>query len=152
VKAPDQEPLTASRLNDDVRVLIARPKFLSHDATFSDLKSSGNLHLIKDIQLKGLLFAYYSQSENIRQNQDAEQQATIELSGRYFLQWFALDDPSMEAPIVRNPGGIKALSANAEFRNHVLARVGTRTELQNLYHEADSVARQLQGMLHPGKE
>jgi hypothetical protein len=152
VRSPDQHPLSAGRLNDDVRVLIGRPKFLSHDATFSDLKSSGNLHLLKDIRLKGLLFAYYSETENIRQNQEAEQQATIELSGRFFLQWFSLDDPSVESPIFRSPGGIKSLTANAEFRNHILARVGTRKELQNLYHQTDSLAHQLQGVLHPVKD
>src|SRR5262249_51865028 len=114
VKDPDQHALSAARLNDDVRTLNARPKVLSHEPPFCDLKSSGNLHLIKDITLKGMLFAYYSKTENIRQNQEAEQQATIELSGRYFLQWFALDG-SDDSPVFRNPGGIRGLAANAEF-------------------------------------
>jgi hypothetical protein len=149
VTNPDEHALSAARLNDDVRMLIARPKFLSHDATFSDLKSSGNLHLIKDITLKGMLFAYYSKTENIRENQEAEQQATIELSGRYFLQWFALDG-SDDSPIFRNPGGVKGLAANAEFRNHVLSRVGTRMELRSLYRDADSLAIRLSRALGHG--
>jgi len=132
-----------------VRALISRPKFLSHDATFSELKSSGNLHLIKDINLNWLLFSYYSKAENIKENQEAEQLATIELSGRYFLQLFSMDG-SEKSPVFRNPGGIKALAANAEFRNHVLARVGTRQELQTLYKDTDSLASQLLGILRPG--
>ncbi|HEY4336296.1 MAG TPA: hypothetical protein VGM89_10370 [Puia sp.] len=148
VEAPDQHLLTAARINRDVRALISRPKFLSHDATFSELKSSGNLHLIKDVTLNWLLFSYYSKAENIKENQEAEQMATIELSGRYFLQSFSLDG-SEESPVFRDPGGIKALATNAEFRNHVLARVGTRQELQSLYKDTDSLASQLLGMLHP---
>ena len=43
-----------------------RPKFTTRDATFSDLKSSGNLHLLKDIGLKNSLFAYYNVAQNIK--------------------------------------------------------------------------------------
>jgi type II secretory pathway pseudopilin PulG len=148
VEAPDQHPLTAAGINKDVRALISRPKFLSHDATFSELKSSGNLHLIKEVTLNWNLFSYYSKAENIKENQEAEQLATIELSGRYFLQYFALDG-SGESPVFRNPGGVRSLATNAEFRNHVLARVGTRQELQRLYKDTDSLAAQLLAMLHP---
>jgi hypothetical protein len=55
----------------------------SSDATFSDLKSSGNLHLIKDIQLKNLLLPLQSDA-GYQGMQDAEQLATISLSGNYF--------------------------------------------------------------------
>lgn len=146
LKDPDGHALTAARLNEDVRKLINRPNFLSHDATFSDLKSSGNLHLIKDIRLKGLLFAYYSKAENTKWIQDAEQQATIELSGRYFLQWFAVDG-SDDSPIFHSSGGVRALTSNTEFRNHVAVRVGTRKELLPLYKETDSLAARLLELL-----
>src|SRR5882757_10136885 len=73
VKDPDGHALTAGRLNEDVRKLLERPNFLAHDATFSNLKSSGNIHLIKDITLNWLLFSYYSKAENIQRIQDAEQ-------------------------------------------------------------------------------
>jgi len=142
VKDPDGHALTPQRLNEDVLKLIGRPKFIPHDATFSDLKSSGNLHLIKDVTLKGLLFSYYAEAVITKEIQEAEQQATIELSGRYFLQWFALDS-SDDSPIFRNPGGIKALATNAEFRNQVTLRVGTREELQEVYKETDSLAVRL---------
>lgn len=141
-KDPEGHALTGTRLNQDVRKLLDRPNFLSHDATFSDLKSSGNLHLLKDIRLKGLLFSYYSKAENIHRIQEAEQQATINLIAGYFLKWFSMD-PSLEAPILQNPGGIKALAGNVEFRNQVGARVAMRQELREQYADADKLATTL---------
>ena len=138
VRDPDGHPLSVGRLNMDVRGLLSRPKFLSQDATFADLKSSGNLHLIEDVTLKNLLFTYYSKAENIRQAQDAEQEATIMLSGRYFLQWFSMDD-STAVPSIHDPGGLRALGRNIEFRNHVLTRMSNRAELLTLYNEADQL-------------
>jgi hypothetical protein len=73
---------------------------------------------------------------------------TIDLSGRYFLQWFALDG-SDDSPIFRNPGGIKSLATNAEFRNQVALRVDTREELQAVYKETDSLAVRLLEVLRP---
>src|ERR1700722_1541160 len=52
--------LSDSALISDLRTILGRPKFISQEATFQDLKSSGNLHLVKDIALKSLLFAYYN--------------------------------------------------------------------------------------------
>ena len=145
-KDPDGHALSGARLNQDVRKLLNRPNFLSHDATFSDLKSSGNLHLVKDITLKGLLFSYYSKAENIHRIQDAEQQATINLIAGYFLKWFSMD-PSLEAPILQNPGGIKALAGNVEFRNQVGARVAMRQELKEQYADANAQAAKLLELL-----
>jgi hypothetical protein len=151
VRDPDGHPLSVGRLNMDVRGLLSRPKFLSQEATFSDLKSSGNLHLIKDIDLKNMLFTYYSKTANIRETQEAEQQATIMLSGRYFLQWFSMDD-STAVPGIHDPGGLKALGRNIEFRNHVLIRISNRAELLTLYKEADQLAFRLRAILRNYKE
>jgi len=146
VRDPEGHSLTSERLNKNVRNLLDRPNFLSHDATFSDLKSSGNLHLLKDITLKGLLFSYYSKADNIHRIQDAEQAATINLVAVYFLKWFSMD-PSQEAPILQNPGGIKALAGNVEFRNQVGARVAMRRELREQYADATALAEKLQKLL-----
>jgi hypothetical protein len=146
VKDPDGHALPPARINEDVRKLLERPNFLAHDATFSNLKSSGNIHLIKDVTLNWLLFSYYSKAENLHRIQEAEQQATIEVNAAYFLQWFAMDG-SDDAPIFRNPGGIKALAANVQFRNQVESRVAKRKELQSLYTGMDAMAAKLQVLL-----
>jgi hypothetical protein len=146
IKDPAKHIISIDQLGTDVRAILGRPKFESNDATFSDLKSSGNLHLLKDIRLKQLLFAYYNLARDIRDDQDAEQQATITLSGSYFLKEFPLDafGERSTGPGSRVPG---ELSKSIEFDNNVLLRVTTRKELLDLYQRADSSAVQLRGAL-----
>ena len=124
--------LNYSRVNEDIRSIISRPKFISNDATFSDLKSSGNLHLIKDVHLKNLLFAYYNQAQIIRENQESEQLATITLSGNYFLKHFSLNDSAVQDPIL-NRVPIDDLIQSVEFQNNVMLRVSNRNELLEAY-------------------
>jgi hypothetical protein len=113
-----------------------------YDASFTDLKSSGNLHLIKDIQLKNLLFAYYNETQHIKELQDAERQTAIILSGAYFLKHFPLDKNTIEvSPITTKE--MKELLKNIEFDNNVLLRVLNRNELLDIYHRADSLAELL---------
>jgi hypothetical protein len=147
IQNPPESKLTVERLNTDVRRLLGRPKFLAHDATFSDLKSSGNLHLIKDISLKNLVFGYYSRAQDIRENQDAEQMATITLSGTYFLKWFPFEDLESFQPEHEVLVDLGALSKNIEFRNNVLLRIQNRRELLNLYQAADSLGNRLRTAL-----
>jgi len=142
IKNPARKAISSSQILTDIHALLERPKFIAHEATFSDLKSSGNLHLLEDIQLKKLLFAYYSQTQNIKENQDAEQQATITIAGSYFLKQFPFGDfESQQAGI--GPNVFKDLPKNIEFGNNVLLRVANREELLYLYQKADSLATQL---------
>jgi hypothetical protein len=131
-------------LTADLRAILDRPKFVSHDATFAELKSSGNLHLIKDVDLKWLLFAFYNQVQVIKEVQDAEQQATITLVGPYFLQRFPMDDGFRQSSKVAEVAGI---AGDMEFRNLVLLRVTNRTEILALYNRADSFATQVKAIL-----
>jgi hypothetical protein len=139
-------PLSNTQLTLDLRSLLGRPKFIAHDATFSDLKSSGNLHLIKDVNLKWLLFAYYSQTQIIKENQDAEQQATITLVGPYFLKRFPMDGLDVPATTVQE-NAPRNLAVDIEFRNDVLLRISSRQELSELYRRADSLATVLRAGL-----
>jgi len=139
---PQNKEITPARVVEDVRAILSRPKFLSSDATFSDLKSSGNLHLLKDIQLKSMLFEYYSRTEAIKQQQDAEQQATITLSGNYFLKKFPLAD-STSVNALSGPNELSEVLKSIEFENNVLLRILTRKELLESYQTADSIAGKL---------
>jgi len=146
VKRPADDSISFNQAESDVLAILGRPKFVSNDATFSDLKSSGNLHLIKDIQLKKWLFAYYNLTQNIKDDQDAEQQATIILSGAYFLKTFPMVD--LENKPDRSPSkALNDLSKNIEFGNNVLLRVTTRKELLDIYQRADSSAIRLKTAL-----
>jgi len=134
--------MTAARVDSDLRVILNRPNFISRDATFSDLKSSGNLHLLKDIQLKNLLFAYYSLAQTIREVQDAERQATIVISGPYFLRKFPLGRP-VGGEAMMGPQEREALVKDVEFGNNVLLRVENRKELLEDYQRAEGLAMQI---------
>jgi hypothetical protein len=139
IRNPVDRTIPSVQLNEDVRAILSRPKFLTNDATFSDLKSSGNLRLINDIQLKNLLFAYYSQTQDIRDVQDAEQQTTIALSGSYFLKHFPMDDKTILPAVPANEASGDLLKS-VEFQNNVLLRVLNREELLDSYQRADSIA------------
>jgi hypothetical protein len=144
ISNPDGKEITSSRIYADVRAILSRPDFITRDATFSDLKSSGNLHLLKDIQLKNLLFSYYSETQNIREIQNAEQQATITLSGAYFMKRFPMYKSGES--IVPESNGITELKS-VEFGNNVLLRVLNRKELLEIYQRADTLATALKADL-----
>ena len=146
-KGSPAHSLSDSALIIDLRGILGRPKFIPHDATLAELKSSGNLHLIKDVDLKWLLFAYYNQVQVIKEVQDAEQQATITLVGPYFLQRFPMDDGPGQPPLRLKGAGPAALANDFEFRNLVFLRVTNRTELLGLYQTADSMAAKLKAAL-----
>ncbi|MFI5154923.1 MAG: hypothetical protein ACHQEM_01980 [Chitinophagales bacterium] len=144
VNEPVVSKMNNSKLDSNLKVLLSRPKFIAQDATFSDLKSSGNLRLIRDVQFKNLLFDYYNRGQNIKENQDAEQQATIMLVGPYFLKRFAMDDGSRpQAVKAKSLVDMNTLPLDIEFRNNVLLRVSNREELFRQYRAADSVANLL---------
>jgi len=132
--------LSDSSLITDLRTILGRPKFISREATFQDLKSSGNLHLIKDIALKTQLFAYYNLVQRIEENQEAEQEATITLVGPYFLKRIPLDDIFKNSLQHEKIADLGAIIEDIEFRNLMLLRITTRTDLLALYQLADALA------------
>jgi len=141
-RSSDNKNIPLNRIPQDVRAILGRPDFYTSDASFSDLKSSGNLHLIKDIRLKNLLFAYYNETQHIKEVQDAERQTTITLSGAYFLKQFPLDETETHE-ISLTANDMNSVLKNVEFDNNVLLRVLNRKELLGIYQRADSLASQL---------
>jgi hypothetical protein len=141
-RSTDNKTVSPSEVHEDVRAILSRPNFISSDASFTDLKSSGNLHLIKDIQLKNLLFAYYNETQHIKEVQEAERQAAITLSGVYFLKQIPLDE-QIGHVIPMATKDMNELLKNIEFDNNVLLRVLNRKELLDIYQRTDSLAGQL---------
>src|SRR6185503_1386772 len=139
---PKGSPIAANEISEDVRAILDRPKFQSNDATFSDLKSSGNLHLIQDIKLKNILFSYYTTTAAIKELQDAEQMATINISGPFFLKRFSLAEPenASQNRVIKNN---QNLLASVEFKNNVSLRIENRRELLSLYKDAINLSKQL---------
>lgn len=144
---PKNSPDAADGISEDVRAILDRPKFQANDATFSDLKSSGNLHLIEDIELKNILFSYYTTTESIKEVQNAEQMATINISGPFFLKRFSLAEPenATQNKNIKNNAG---LLGSVEFKNNVSLRVENRKELLSLYKHALYLSKQLDKQLN----
>ena len=138
--------ISSNQIYTDLQSILGRPNFRSSDATFSDLKNSGNLHLLKDIQLKNSLFAYYSEAQNIKELQDAEQLATINISGPYFLKRFPMED-TLNKQALTSSNSMGDLSKSIEFKNNVLLRVKNREELLIQYQNADALSTQLKHAL-----
>jgi hypothetical protein len=145
-RTPDNKNVSPNQVHEDVRAILSRPNFITSDASFTDLKSSGNLHLIKDIQLKNLLFAYYNETQHIKEVQDAERQTTITLSGAYFLKQIPLDEMRSQVSSMTTKD-MNELLKNIEFDNNVLLRVLNRKELLDIYQRTDSLAELLQNNL-----
>ena len=144
---PKNSPDAADGISEDVRAILDRPKFQANDATFSDLKSSGNLHLIEDIELKNILFSYYTTTESIKEVQNAEQMATINISGPFFLKRFSLAEPE-NVTQNRNIKNNAGLLRSVEFKNNVSLRVENRKELLSLYKHALYLSKQLDKQLN----
>jgi hypothetical protein len=142
-RSPDSKNINYGQTKTDVRSILGRPNFISSDATFSDLKSSGNLHLIRDIGLKNSLFAYYGETQRIKEVQNAEQQSTIVLSGSYFMKSFPIDSVERPAQAPVDPHVLD----DVQFRNNVLLRVGNREELLLVYQKTDSIGAALRRAL-----
>jgi len=144
IKDPQANAVSPAKADSDLQVILSRPKFITADATFSDLKNSGNLHLLSDIHLKNLLFSYYSMAQNIKEAQDAEQQATIIITGPYFFKHFAMGNIGNHGINVQQ---LKSLANDAEFGNNLLLRLHNRSELLDGYHKADSLAIEVKKVL-----
>lgn len=128
VKAPSGEFL------DELRFIFRRPRFIAEDATFSDLKSSGNLQVVDDFPLKNSLFDYYRQYTAIEQVETAERDATTHLIAPFFAKQLPLV-PDRVATASVNAARIAALRTNVEFRNNVFIRQVTREELLRDYRQ-----------------
>ena len=142
----DNPSLTVGKIDSDLITILNRPKFISRDATFSDLKSSGNMRLISDLRLKELLFDYYGMAQNIKEGQDSEQQATINITGPYFLKNFPLDNSGKERQLSESK--LRMLFNGIEFANNIALRASNRHELLIEYRQADSLAAKIVSLLN----
>lgn len=132
--APRQTgPLLASnQLIGDIRFTFKRPRFVAQDATFSDLKNTGNLQSISSFSLKNDLFNYYKQYESTVLIEAAELGATNEFMGPYILKRLPLAGGST----ARQKAQLESMLGDVEFQNSMVLRQITRQELLQEYSQA----------------
>ena len=128
-----------------VRFVFKRPRFIAEDATFSDLKSTGNMQVISSFPLKNALFDYYKQYEAIAQVETTEAETTNAIVGPYLLRRFPLvykADNTAKA-------NWEAIINETEFQNTLLIRRSTREELLHDYQQSLASGKQILSLVKP---
>jgi hypothetical protein len=126
--------LTKEGFVDRVRTIIRRPNFISKNATFSSLKTSATFQLIKDIELRKLLFEYDQVYQTIKAMELAELQATVTIAGPYFIKSIPLIDTPRSLYWLEKLD-VDAILGSVEFMNNVALRIDNREELLRSYKE-----------------
>lgn len=126
---------------NDVRFIMKRPRFVAEDATFADLKSTGNMQLLTSTDLKRDLFDYYNDYESTVQVENAELDAVTTIIGPYLIY---------QVPLV---GGVatreeaNTFMNRTEFKNMVFMRNSNRQELLTNYQQLLQQARNIQQLV-----
>ncbi len=120
---------------NDLLVIFKRPRFIAEDATFSDLKSSGNLQALQDFPLKNALFDYYRLYESTGLVESAERDVTTSLIAPYMVKRLPLAPGNRAMTGAPKPGAVLALLNDMEFRNNVFIRQANREELLGDYRQ-----------------
>ncbi|MVM38414.1 hypothetical protein GO730_13895 [Spirosoma sp. HMF3257] len=129
----------------NVRFVFKRPRFIAEDATFSDLKSTGNMQVISNVLLKKSLFDYYKQYETIVQVETAELETTNTVVAPYLLKRLSLGAASMNVP----KSGWSMMTGEVEFQNALLIRRTTREELLHDYQHSLKLGNQILALIKP---
>ena len=123
----------------DIRFIFKRPRFVAQDATFSDLKSTGNMQALSSFPLKSDLFDYYKQYESIVLIETAELESTNTLVAPFILKQL----PLLEGSISTQKLTITAIVHTIEFQNGLLVRQTTRQELLREYEQSRKQGKQI---------
>jgi hypothetical protein len=139
----DSTLISPARFFTAIKDIIRRPLFIAHDATFSDLKSSGNMQLLADFPLKNALFGYYLDYESIKLIELAERELTITITGPYLIKHFPLrylaDTSSQRLKEVNFMPALK----DTEFSNNLFIRLSNRAELLQNYQEVLALSQKI---------
>ncbi len=148
LKQSDAEKITLEKREfvNLMRSIIKRPNFISKNATFSALKSSANFQLIKDIELKKLLFEYDQQYQGLKSVEQAELQETVVITGPYIIKCIPFAD-SKQSDYWLKTLDIGNILSDIEFVNNIVLRRGKRTELLESYNEILKIAYQIREAL-----
>jgi hypothetical protein len=144
----DSLPIPPVQFFTALRDILRRPLFIAHDATFSDLKSSGNMQIITDFPLKNALFGYFLDYESIKLIEVAEREVTITITGPYLMKHFPLRylerrylaDTSSQHLKENN---FMPMLRDREFSNNLFIRLSNRAELLQDYQEALALSQKI---------
>ncbi|GAB3935859.1 hypothetical protein [Larkinella terrae] len=137
--AASRQPLPADssrQVLNAIRFILKRPRFVAEDATFADLKSTGNMQLMSNSDLKRALFDYYKTYESVTLVENAELDAVTNLVGPYLISRVSFADGKSS--------DISHFFGQTEFRNIIFVRKSQRSELLNAYQKLLNSAKIIQ--------
>lgn len=140
----EQTNISKLEFVDLIRSIVERPVYISKNATFSALKSSGNFHLINDNELKNLLFEYDQQYQGMKLIEAAELQVMATITGPYFIKRIPLDTANIRVKRFE----VEKIITEVEFVNNIELRLGNRKELLNNYAMISDLAKKISNLLN----
>lgn len=143
----DEPTLSSQEFIRHVRAIAERPNYISKNATFSALKSSGNFNLLLDNQLKALLFEYDQQYQGLKSLEMAELQLTAAITAPYIIKSIPIADSLATDNNHTMNINVKRVLNDIEFLNNVALRRSTRQELFESYTETLQVATNVRNAL-----
>jgi hypothetical protein len=120
-----------------IKNVMERPNFVSKDATFSDLTSSGNMLLLEDINLKAMLFEYHRLYESVRAVETSERETVNTSIAPYLMKNFSIKGlrKGAKSSVVHQGVNIEQLIQQDDFSNIFSLRLVNRSELLEAYQQ-----------------
>jgi hypothetical protein len=140
------DSVDTQQFTTDLGDIVKRPNFISSNATFQDLKSSGHLQIMRDFELKNMLFAYYNDYESVVKVENAEREATINLMGAYLIKRFPLRG-LVNKKKTENKNLILTMVSETEFSNQIILRMKNREELLDKYQQQLALNAKVKNLL-----
>ncbi len=144
---PDVAIADVNQFAADIFVIMERPNFTSKDATFSDLRSSGNMQLITNVKLKTRLFEYYRLYESMKVVETAEREVSNTIIAPYLLKRFSIKSMVVRKKPVLTKIEWKDVLRETEFSNTVSLRLINRQELLEGYQNELDLALKIKTIL-----
>jgi hypothetical protein len=130
-----------------VREVMQRPNFISKDATFSDLTSSGNMLLVEDITLKASLFDYHRLYESVRAVEVAERETLNSNIAPYLMKYFSIKGLTGKGRVIHKGVNLDQLLQDDDFTNIISLRLVNRSELLDDYRQELDKAEKIKAQL-----
>ena len=125
-----------------IKEVMERPNFVSKDATFSDLTSSGNMLLLEDINLKAMLFEYHRLYESGKGVEIAERETVNSTIAPYFMKNISIKGlkKGAKGSVVHQGVNLDQFIQQDDFTNIFSLRLVNRAELLDRYREELTLA------------
>ncbi len=124
-KDPGKENIDLTQFSNDFKDIVARPNFVSKDATFSDLRSSGNMQLLTNTKLKAELFTYFRLYESNKAVEISERETMNTIIAPYLMKRFSIAGLTAndKTSILKNGVDLQVVLSENEFSNAVALRL-----------------------------